>query len=103
MASRREDLIYAGAWEVAERLEKAYGLKAICTAGILLLDSLPPGERDAAVIRARELLPEFQRKPVEESGLSAETGKVTSEAAARTRQESRRKPKLPDSRTGRPL
>jgi len=54
MAAKREQVFWKGVWPIVERLEKAFSLKAICSAGVLLFDKLSGDEQKQAIAEANE-------------------------------------------------
>jgi hypothetical protein len=52
MAAKREQIILESVWPLAMKLERTYSLKAICSAGVLILSELTAEEREKMIERA---------------------------------------------------
>ena len=52
MGAKREQVLWKGVWDICARLEKSYSLKAILSAGVLVLSKLTSDEREKAVADA---------------------------------------------------
>ncbi len=53
MAAKREQTIWPNLWDVCERLENSYPLKALCSAGILALSKMEATGREQAMAQAK--------------------------------------------------
>ncbi len=53
MAAKREQTIWPNLWDVCERMENTYPLKAMCSAGILVLSKMEPADRERAMAQAK--------------------------------------------------
>lgn len=49
MAAKREQTIWDNLWAVSEKLERKYSLKALCSAGVLVLSKMNAEDREAAI------------------------------------------------------
>jgi hypothetical protein len=52
MAAKREQIIWKTVWPLAIKLERTYSLKAICSAGVLVLSEMSAEEREKVIERA---------------------------------------------------
>ncbi len=52
MAAKREQVIWDNLWVITERLENKYSLKALCSAGMLVLHEMDAEQRETAIERA---------------------------------------------------
>jgi len=55
MAAKREQIFWKNIWPIAERLEKSFTLKAICSASILLFDKLTGDGQKEAIAEASDI------------------------------------------------
>jgi len=53
MAAKREQILYESVWSIAEKLEIAFNLKAICSAGIVLFYELNGDQQIAAIAKVK--------------------------------------------------
>jgi len=54
MAAKREQVLWETVWPIAKQLEKAFSLKAICSAGVFLFDQLSGDEQKQAIAQVNE-------------------------------------------------
>ena len=84
MAAKREQTIWPNLWDVCERMENTYPLKAMCSAGILVLSKMEPAERERAMAQAK-LYPDSPADVVAEAeALSAKTKRTQSRRPSKT-------------------
>jgi hypothetical protein len=53
MGAKREQVLWESVWSIAERLEEAFSLKAIASAGVVLFDQLSGDEQKQAIVKAK--------------------------------------------------
>ena len=66
MAAKREQTIWDNLWTVSEKLERKYSLKALCSAGVLVLSTMSAEDRETAIENA-SLYPEVAEDVVAEA------------------------------------
>jgi hypothetical protein len=52
MSAKREQILWETVWKLSQKLERTYGLKAICSAGVLILSELSAADREKIIERA---------------------------------------------------
>lgn len=53
MASRRQQILWDSVWELSEKLEDVYSLRALVSGGVLLMSQLSASDRERAILAAR--------------------------------------------------
>lgn len=53
MAAKREQILWDSVWDLSASLENIYTLRAIASAGVLLMSQLSASDRERAIVAAR--------------------------------------------------
>ena len=51
MGAKREQILWDSVWDLSDQLENVYSLKALLSAGILIMSQLNASDRERAIVR----------------------------------------------------